>query len=575
MVKTRCAGIALVLGVLGAASAWGQETPIAAFPQDAGIIVRLKSPQKTLEKAGAFATKVDRQLGMQVQFAEPLLGMAISNPSLKGVDKNSDWWLAVFPVAEGDPGVVFCIPAGDADALKANVTGNYQFQSFGKWVLYTEHEPTAEKLKQHIAGRGKSISSEIDDTSQAVWGEGDLSVFINVPQLLKTYRKSFDEGVKQAGQALEQLPQSAPGQQGGLNMKAITDVYGNLFKKLVQALEDARGCTMAVVISENGISINEYALFAEGSQTAQTLAENKPTALDLVNQLPAGRLGYAGAEFDLGALVQFGMNMSLQMIAEGDTEKEQKVKKLIAEFKELNFGGIAMSFGLGSPKDGAIRFASITEVDQPQKVRELTKSSGDLMGQQKVGGLTIKTTHEPAAETYGDLKADITRVKYEVDPQQQGAMQIQSTIYNILYGPDGMTTRTFYLKDRVLQTVGGGKPDAQALLDSANGKQAVSDQPAFQTARKQLLPQANVIGLIDLPGLIASGIDMATQAGQPIQINQNDVKAIRGEPSFAGFTIATDGNGLKAKTIVPVRQVQGVFRAVRTVQDFQQRGPAR
>jgi hypothetical protein len=112
------------------------------------------------------------------------------------------------------------------------------------------------------------------------------------------------------------------------------------------------------------------------------------------------------------------------------------------------------------------------------------------------------------------------------------------------------------------QSIGGDKADAQAMLDAINGKNAVGGQASFQATRKQLLPQANIIGLLDLPGTIASGMEIANQAGAQVPLGENDIKSIRGEPSYLGFSLATDGNGLRAKTVVPVAQMQGVARTV-------------
>jgi hypothetical protein len=159
------------------------------------------------------------------------------------------------------------------------------------------------------------------------------------------------------------------------------------------------------------------------------------------------------------------------------------------------------------------------------------------------------------------LKADLVSVKYEVDPQNEAA-EMLTRMNAMMYGPEGLVTRTFYLKDRMLQSLGGGKADAQAMLDAVNGKNAVGGQAAYQATRKQLLPKANLIGLVDLPRAIALGLELAVQAGAPVPLGDNDIKTIRGEPSYLGFSLATDGNGLRAKTVIPVAQMQGVARTV-------------
>lgn len=569
MLKTRYAALALVTTCLWGLAAQAAETPISAFPKDTGVIVRLKNPQKTLQKAGDLAVKVDRKEGMKVQLGTPMLGSLISNPSLKGVDVNSDWWLGVFPVENADPGVVFCIPATDADAMQQSVMGDYQFQKFEKWVIYTEHEATAAKLKEHLAAKGDSISTLLDKPSTALWDEGDLSVFLNVPQLLKVYRGPFDQGVEQANTFIEQFPAMVPPQQGGVDMKAIADMYASLFQGLVQAVKDAEGCTAALAISDDGISLSEYAAFSADSATAKRLASHKPSALEMLNQLPANRLAYGAAEIDMGAVVRWGMKFSLQMFAEGDTEKETQMKKLMAEYEKIEFQAMAMAFGLGNPKQGAVRMATIMEVDQPEKVRKLSEEVSKIMSEYNVGGMKMKMTYKPAAETYGDLKADVTRVKYKIDPQQNPFHQMQSKMNEILYGPEGMVTRTIYLKDRMVQSIGGGKAEAQAILDALDGKNAVGGQASYQAARKQLLPQANIIGLLDLPAAIAGGMELAIQSGTAVPFTENDAKTIRGESSFLGFSVATEKNGLRAKTIVPLKQMQGVARFVRKIEEVE------
>lgn len=566
MLALRSLTMALVLVVLGGLPAFAADGPLAAFPKDTGVIVRLKNPQKTLQRAGELAVKVDRTEGVKVQLAGPMLGQMISNPSLKGVDMAGDWGLGVFPVENGDPGVVFCIPATDAKAFQENVMGDYQFQTLEKYLIYTENQDTAAKIKQHIAAKGASISTLLDKTSTAVWDEGDVSVFVNVPQILKVYKGPFDQGVEQANQFIEQMPNLVPQQQGGFDMKAIAGLYAGIFKAIVQAVRDADGCTAALVITADGISVNEYLKFGEATETAKALAKQKPDALELLDQLPKGRLGYAAAELDAPDLMKLSIEFGMKMMVEGDTEKENQMKKLMAEYEKVKFQGVAFAFGLGDGKQGAIRGTSIMKVEDANKLRDLSKETSKLMGDYNFGGMKMKVTYQPEAETYGNLKADLVRVKYEFDQEQNPFHEMQSKMNDILYGPEGMVTRTLYTEDRMVQTIGGDKADLQAALDAQNGKNAIGKEAAYQAARKKLLPQANLIGLLDIPGTLAKGMELAIQAGAPIPLNENDLKEVRGEPSFVGISVAMEGGGVKAKTIVPVQQMQGIARFVRKVE---------
>ena len=572
MLMFRMLSIALVLSFLGTLPASAAESPISAFPKDTGILLRLKSPQKTLQTIGALAAKVDRTQGAKVQLGMPLLGAMISNPSLKGVDLNADWWVGVFPNAQAEPGVVFAIPATDADAMKKAVTGKQTFQTFEKWVIYTDHAGAAAKIKAQLANKAESASTLFGDSAKAVWDEGNLSLFINVPEILKIYQGPFDQGVKQANDFIEQMPNLIPPQQNGVDMKAVVGMYASGFKALVQGVKDSQGLTCALAVTDKDISLSEYVDFAENSPSAQAIAKHKPTALSMLGQLPAEKLGYGAIQMDVGAIGQWGLKMSLQMYAEGDTEKEKQIKDLLAEYDKLKFGGMAFSFGLGDLKNGAIRSAAIMEMDHPESLRKVAEQTGKLMSNINVGGMKVETKFEPMAETYGNLKADVTRAKYDVAPGNPGA-QMQSEMMKVMYGPDGMVTRAVYLKDRTLQSIGGTKADMQAAIDAENGKNNVGGQEAFQTARKQLPAEANLIGLVDIPGLIANGFGLAIQAGQPVPLDAKTLEDIRGKPSFLGFALKVENHGLHAKTVIPLPQMQGINKTVRALQPAQATPP--
>lgn len=575
MLRFRNISLSLAFAALSVFAVQAAENPLAVFPKETGVIVRLKSPKTTLETVGNLAKKVDEKAGQQAKFGMPALGMMISNPTLDGVDREGDWWLAVFPVENGDPGVVFCIPTTDADAMKSAITGDYQFQSFEKWGIYTEHKDTATKIKQQIVKKGESISTLMDRKSTSIWEEGNLSIFINVPHLLKVYRGAFAQGVKQVEDVIEQMPAMIPSQQSGVDGKAIAEMYSTLFQTLVQSVKDAEGCVAALSISGEGVSLNEYARFSQGSPSSKHLQKFTTDELDQLGQLPAGQLVYGASKMDVGQFMQWAMSYSMQMVAHDDTEKEKKFKKLIAEYEKLDFGSMAMAFGLKNTKKGAMRGFSIIEVKNPKALQKLSQKGAELVSSYDFGGIKAKTTYEPNAETYGDLKADLTRVKYEYDNQANPfQVQMQTMVNDTLYGPYGMVTRAFYLKDRTAQAVGGDKKSAEALLSALDGRNNIGKHPAFQATRSKLLSKANLIGMVDLPSLIASGMELAltvevAPAGA-IPFNENDINAIRGKSTFLGTSIAVEGDGVHAKTVVPVQQMQGVARFVRLIQKIEQ-----
>ncbi len=573
MFKSRCVAFLLATSFLYGSTIpstiQAAENPVSAFSQEVGVVIRLKDPQKTLKKAGDLAMKVDRKFGLQVQLGMPALGQMISNPSLKGVDKNADWWVAVFPVQDGDPGVVFAIPASDPKALQEAVTGNYQFQTFEKWVIYTEHEPTAKSIKDQLGKKTGSIAERINKSSSATLQEGDLSVFVNVPQILKIYRGPFQDVIDEVDRTLDQLAnlELPPEANGGMDFKAVAKMYGAGFHALAQSVRDSEAWAGGVVLSADGVTLNEYAQFTPDSKTLKALSGHQPTSLANLEKLPAQGLMYGGIEMDWGAVTQWGLKLSVEMYAKNDTEKQNQLKKLMEEYSKIKFGEAAMMFGLGDVKQGAIRGSVFVESPDGKILKELARKYSTLIADYKFGGVSMKMTHEPDAETYGDIKADILRMKYEVDPKTD-PQQIQKKMFEALYGPQGMMTRTLFLENGMAQTVGGGKADVKALLEARTGKNTVGKDAAFQVTRKNLLPKANLIGMFDWPGTMAGMMDtMRKSADVPIPLDEDDLKKLKGQPSYIGFSLAVEKEGLKTKSYVPLGQMQRIADFVRIVED--------
>ena len=77
-------------------------TPVSSFVG--------KSRLETVKKVVEFVSNVDPDAGLLLRPLSLGIGVAISNPELAGLDKQRDWYIAVFPKAEGDPGIVFAIP---------------------------------------------------------------------------------------------------------------------------------------------------------------------------------------------------------------------------------------------------------------------------------------------------------------------------------------------------------------------------------------------------------------------------------------------------------------------------------
>ena len=147
------AGLAwCVLAWAGAAQA--AEGPAGLIPGEAGVVIRLKSPQATIDKLEKLVDAIQPGMGTQVQAGSALLGNVISNPTLAGVDLNKDWWVAVLFAADSEPAIAFVIPAADADAMQEAVGEQVTFLKHESWGVYCDknQEDLVALLKARIDG---------------------------------------------------------------------------------------------------------------------------------------------------------------------------------------------------------------------------------------------------------------------------------------------------------------------------------------------------------------------------------------------------------------------------------------
>ena len=83
--------------------------PSDAVPESASVVLRVKAPQTTLGNLGDFVDAVQPGVGPVVKGNLAMLGLAISNPGLAGVDIEKDWWAIGFAESQQKPALVFVV----------------------------------------------------------------------------------------------------------------------------------------------------------------------------------------------------------------------------------------------------------------------------------------------------------------------------------------------------------------------------------------------------------------------------------------------------------------------------------
>ena len=558
------------------------ETALDAVSTEASLVIRFKKPKATIDKVADLVDLVVKGQGDAARtHAKEFLGQSISNPTLEGVDMDADWFVAIYTDddedndgkkdadADEDPTFVFIVPATDLKKMKEAVGDSVTFMEHGKFGVYSSDKETAKWTADRLKGEGKSISTLIDKDSSGVFDSGDLSVFVNVKQLASDYKEEIEKFQEDAKQKLEDFAANAAGAAaGGMNSDQLGEILGHVIKGLATALEDTQTCTIAAVVSKEGLAFEDLVKVKSGSATDKLLAKSAPNPLSTLSTLPAGYLAYFGFTWDMSDIAQ--LNQWFMGLG-GSTLKPETAKELqgvLAEGAKLKIKSLATAFGLGDIDEGAVRSVSITEVDNPAKMRELAQKVVKAMQGVETQGMKQTFDTKKDAEKYGKNSADVTTVKTEMVDQQNPMMaQIMERMMTAMFGPDGMTTRSVYLKDKIVQTVGGGQQSMKDSLAALDQKPSESSKSAFQQSRAKLAAKANLAVLFDLTNTIAKIVDLVVQSQAiPIPLDAEQVKGLQQKPSFFGISAGTEPQGLRVKTLIPVEQMQGIAKIVNFVQ---------
>jgi len=562
-------GCCLTALLISAARLSAAESLIDAIPDSAGVVVHFKVPKTTIRKAVSLANLLDKSYGPKLTDYSKQLGVLIANLNGSGVDPKRDWWIAMFPDPEGETAIVFGIPAKQLDKMEQAIGSEYLFIRHGKWLFYTRSADAAKKIRDRIAGQGKSIATSMNASSKQLLTRGDISVYVNVRRLREVYKIEIDTARGEFESALDELAKaSASGSSG--NLKPVFKMYAQLFRGLMQGLEDLKSFTVAVTISNRGIAVEEYCHVTPRSATDRFLQANRPSEMGVMGKLPGDRLIYWGMHGDIAGMAQWGMNFSNTLFAENPAVVTA-MKKATQEYSKLKFGTIAGAMSLGTLDDGVIRTVGVTEVMPIDKMRSLTRQMVKAMSNLNTGAIKQTVQIRPDAEKYGKYSADVLVTKFEpsADAGPGGAMAQQ--MIEKFFGPEGITTRTVYLNGMAVQTLGGGRAAMEEALATLTGnsqgksssRKAGDASRIVRAGRSRLGKTSNLTLLIDLAGLIAEGMKMASASTPlpflptPGEIDKLDIKR-----SFLGFSLSTEPAGLRMKTFVPVAQMQGINKIV-------------
>jgi len=547
----RLLAVALALNI-GTTLSTSAQDPLEHIPANADVIIRLKSPQQTIEKVAGLAEAVKTGAGDIVRQNAQQLDQLIGVRGLEGVDQSRGWYVLLASKPAGRPDVFFVIPATNADKLVAALPDRMVSRVEDDWVIYTA---TADQIPDPSQS-GSGITTAMSVQSAQVFQRGDLSLFINTAHLSEVYADQIAHGHEHVDAVLTQIA-TAASQANGMNLEAILDMYGTIADGLFQALKDSRGASVGLVISDEGLQIEKHVAFAEGSPSARFVASNSTSEMKPLDQLPAGATGYFGLHGNMQRFIEWGWSVNAAMLSD-DAEQKEKFEEAKRAWQQITFGDIVGAFELGSADDGLLQYMAIAQADPTEKVRDNMRQMLDVLGTIKTAGMTQTMTLQPDAETIDSHSIDLITVKQTFDPGVDPT-GMQQKMQELMFGKGGMVSRIAFLDGFYAQTMGGGQQAMQELLKSIDAPSSRS----LESARQGLSKQANLLFLIDLPNVAVSGLKFAESVPNvTLPIDDQAFARLQVDSSYVGYTLTTEKDALRVRVVIPTEQIRGVVHLV-------------
>jgi hypothetical protein len=533
------------------------DSPLSQISDEADVVIRIRSFDATVEKVAALANAVQPGIGDMVSQNAILFGPVISNPALAGVDRTKDFYLVLFVREEREPKALFAIPATDGAAMqKAIEEGqpNFESQVRENWVFYADKD---HGVPEAVSATDSLATLLSKSKANAVFENSDIGLHVNVAHIADVYEAQIQEG-RQKFEAGIQQGIHTPGVE---NAEAIVEILKWEADLAFQLLDEIETFTIGVTATDSELAIEDYIDFAADSKIAAFLKKQPTSKFAALSKLGAELPLYLGISADFAALGQATEKFT-SALYQDDTVR-QGMKDYMETLKSLQVTSAVMSFDLASGTQGLFRSSAFIEtkaaVDLMLAARKFAATSKSI----KIGEMTQETTLEPEAETIGTRKIDLLTIKQTLDPNLPGT-QMQALITGIMFGPDGIQTRTTALADGFLQAQGGDQKTMEAALKAYD-----ENANLLEDAREGLAEEAHLLLLFDLPSLVNNGMLAATTLNIPgvsIPFERAAVEELQIGHSYTAISAAGEEHAVRIKTKVPVEQFQGVLKLVEFLQ---------
>jgi hypothetical protein len=544
----------------GAASGAYAATIADAVPESASVVVRWKSPQASVGKLADFIDAVQPGFGIFARSYLPSAGQWVGIPGFEGVDLDQDFLAVIFVEPQVSPTVVFVLTAKDVDAIKQELSSDYEVYVSGNLLAYSTDEDSLEEIKERLENKGTSLWSSVDPASTKTFNDADLSVVVNVKQLATDFADEIKAAGPQLDAIIDQITNAMPEDQQQ-KIGAALDVYRHIGKSLLAAVHDTKSFVLGITVNKDAIRYEDRLQIAEGTPTAQFLAGQPMGDLSLINKLPANKSLYLGSNFDASSMTEWSMKMAKHMAGNLSSEQSEELDAIYKEMRALKFGEVGIYLDLAD-KSPALRAGTVTTVTPANRMREISSVMLKVLGKIELPNLKQSTTVESNVAKVAGFEVDRITVKQEIEgaPDPFG---FQKIFQAVLFGDDGIQQLVTYPTDRMIQTTGGGTAELQTLIDSLAANPESGS--AVATTRRRFGEKANFVALLDLARFTVNGLKAAgNETSLPFSTKSLDNVTL--SPSFVGFSLSCEPTATRFQIELPLSQFQNILKIVSAIQ---------
>ena len=179
------------------------------------------------------------------------------------------------------------------------------------------------------------------------------------------------------------------------------------------------------------------------------------------------------------------------------------------------------------------------------------------MSKFKSAMFTQESVLEPGVEKIAGFDVDRVTIKQEFD-ESADPLGMQKKMQAVMFGDSGIQSLVMYQPKRVLQTMGGGRPEMEKLVSSIDA--STPSSAALVEARKRFPVKSNVIALIDVSRLVVNGARIASEQGLPV--NAVDIDDLKLPTSYVGFALTCEAGAARTQLEIPVTTAQNIAKIV-------------